>query len=496
MSVRVGSDLSRCTAPVEGHRPGSRLEAECPACNQRSASCSPGQHPLLPPDALNVSRPPAVKVGDRTPWGVATAIDVMGEGAAGVTTSGHGGVKLTRELNARIPSALRRSGGWYEEDCDEAIVQAFLPEIYTRASDTDAVRRDGVRGVKNWYPDEWTAATGEAVDVAESTELQRRAKDASIEASLGQARRSAGAQGFVAVRTSSDAPWAPQGWMAVRADDAEGNHKTFLVPSDRVARVEPGMSDLRPVSVADIPHVDITQIVRIGEYPTPEPPALLVGDDLAPDFTGLTARQAQQAKEELDRPYRWSDGRIETLLGRMQREGSRERYRSGTKHLVSYGTSSHVFVVKAATFRALSCLPDSTSTGDELAREIDSITTKRDNLRESISRSTSWERRTAAQGELLGLESRLTDLRERLRADADRTRREAEERGWLQDPQDRSRAQEAAFYATVAALNGWDDLPPASVGAWRVVMSRGGDAIAHPERITADERAAARMLFG
>jgi hypothetical protein len=58
--------------------------------------------------------------GDRSPWGTIQEVYPVMEGMEFITTPGHGGLKLSRALNAKMPHYLRNAGGWYEEDCDWA----------------------------------------------------------------------------------------------------------------------------------------------------------------------------------------------------------------------------------------------------------------------------------------------------------------------------------------------------------------------------------------
>jgi hypothetical protein len=61
-----------------------------------------------------------------TPWGKSQGGTQLALGITMYHTAGHGGVKVIKKLNQRIPVGFRRSDGWYEEDCDSQIVYYFF----------------------------------------------------------------------------------------------------------------------------------------------------------------------------------------------------------------------------------------------------------------------------------------------------------------------------------------------------------------------------------
>lgn len=63
----------------------------------------------------------------RTPWGRSDYAKEYAPGIVWYGTPSHGGFKLDRERNAAVPDYMRREGGWYEEDCDWAIVATVHP---------------------------------------------------------------------------------------------------------------------------------------------------------------------------------------------------------------------------------------------------------------------------------------------------------------------------------------------------------------------------------
>lgn len=113
-----------------------------------------------------------------TPWGTADSVHRYSDGIAFVSTSSHGGFKVPAKLNRRIPPPLRKGDGWYEEDCEWAIVALFHPDSPAFGSDgksRDDVCRDARRLVKEYFPDDYEAATGIAVRPEESHIVARRA---------------------------------------------------------------------------------------------------------------------------------------------------------------------------------------------------------------------------------------------------------------------------------------------------------------------------------
>lgn len=88
-----------------------------------------------------------------TPWGRATTRRRIASGIYSLTTAGHGGLHVARPLLAEMPEPLRRhepwaGEGWYEEDCDWAIVVLAWPQHFPVVA-----VRDAVRLVEAWKPE-------------------------------------------------------------------------------------------------------------------------------------------------------------------------------------------------------------------------------------------------------------------------------------------------------------------------------------------------------
>jgi hypothetical protein len=98
----------------------------------------------------------------RTPWGEAQDARVVAPGVGWVGTSGHGGVKLSPEMNRRMPDYMRRPGGWYEEDCDWALPYAALADILRQGEEASAVDA-AMETLRKWHPDAYERFTGETI---------------------------------------------------------------------------------------------------------------------------------------------------------------------------------------------------------------------------------------------------------------------------------------------------------------------------------------------
>ena len=90
----------------------------------------------------------------RTPWGTAQHVTQLADGVCFVSTASHGGFKLSAERNAKVPKAWREGSfggqglqGWYEEDCDVALVMLTFPELF-EAEVTERARKS----FGSWFP--------------------------------------------------------------------------------------------------------------------------------------------------------------------------------------------------------------------------------------------------------------------------------------------------------------------------------------------------------
>lgn len=88
------------------------------------------------------------RIGDWSPWGWIDSVDHYGEGICFVSTASHGGFYVAPWLaNLMAPTVLECAfndqgrNGWFEEDCDAALVIAsfpdrFEPEVVAQAKES------------------------------------------------------------------------------------------------------------------------------------------------------------------------------------------------------------------------------------------------------------------------------------------------------------------------------------------------------------------------
>lgn len=94
----------------------------------------------------------------RTPWGKADHVTDIGRGIKCVSTPGHGGYFVPAETRKQMPPAALQTWagpGWYEEDCDWALVALSFPELFP----AEAIEHAKTT-VSNWMSAEKCAAFG------------------------------------------------------------------------------------------------------------------------------------------------------------------------------------------------------------------------------------------------------------------------------------------------------------------------------------------------
>jgi hypothetical protein len=112
-------------------------------------------------------------VGKRSPWGVVDFAREVAPGIILVNTPGHGGYKLDRLANSKVDAHWRRRGGWYEEDCDWAIVAITFASKFPAVWDEDSLAA-AHSTMKDGDPDTYQAVTGVVLTLEDSRELRRR----------------------------------------------------------------------------------------------------------------------------------------------------------------------------------------------------------------------------------------------------------------------------------------------------------------------------------
>jgi hypothetical protein len=102
-----------------------------------------------------------------TPWGAAQHAQKYTRGIVFYGTAGHGGFHVSKTLNQKVNAEWRnetaRGDGWYEEDCDYAIVVYTFPEFFTPEE-----AKTALSVLKNWRPFEYEKITGEVLAPGES----------------------------------------------------------------------------------------------------------------------------------------------------------------------------------------------------------------------------------------------------------------------------------------------------------------------------------------
>jgi hypothetical protein len=104
-----------------------------------------------------------------TPWGTSDSSKKHADGVVEVSTPSHGGFHLDPERNAKVHAAWRDKGGWYEEDCEWAIVALTFPDLFEPAHVEKAHT-----SAKNWMPDAYEKVFGVPVTAEESHERREQ----------------------------------------------------------------------------------------------------------------------------------------------------------------------------------------------------------------------------------------------------------------------------------------------------------------------------------
>jgi len=120
------------------------------------------------------------EVTTSTPWGRADMVTPYGRGINFYTTPAHGGFKLSEKLNALVPEYFRNAAfaglglkGWYEEDCDWAIVAVVFPSFFN-----DAEIKLANESLERYLPAEYAAfKAGHRFSVNPGAEFARRIPD-------------------------------------------------------------------------------------------------------------------------------------------------------------------------------------------------------------------------------------------------------------------------------------------------------------------------------
>lgn len=104
-----------------------------------------------------------------TPWGPSQHQKSLAEGITLVETASHGGIHINAARIAAMPQGLRDftpftgKPGWYEEDCDWAIVALAFPEHFS--DDMVIAAHRGVMANPKYYKCAYDWLTSHVVEV-------------------------------------------------------------------------------------------------------------------------------------------------------------------------------------------------------------------------------------------------------------------------------------------------------------------------------------------
>lgn len=176
-----------------------------------------------------------VRVGMDTPWGRAQSAQNIIRGVGWVSTAGHGGYRLCSGRNRQVPEYMRREDGWYEEDCDWAIVAVVFEELLLASNDADIKRiiRSGAHKetLRDWHPKAYEQFYGVPLRPGESylnderLFFEEHANDLLVISASGDWHGSV-PEGMVGVVARVG------GRGAARKPEAAGPDRYFLVPKD------------------------------------------------------------------------------------------------------------------------------------------------------------------------------------------------------------------------------------------------------------------------
>lgn len=104
-----------------------------------------------------------------TPWGAADHTERYVRGIIWYSTPSHGGFHVCNTLNQQIPEYMRDPGGWYEEDCDWAIVATVFPNAFLEHDKDPPKTFESARNtLRNWHPEAYEKFYGVELQPGES----------------------------------------------------------------------------------------------------------------------------------------------------------------------------------------------------------------------------------------------------------------------------------------------------------------------------------------
>ena len=186
--------------------------------------------------------------GMNTPWGKADSVYPIIDGIVSVATSSHGGLKLSDERQAAVPSYMQRLAGWYEEDCEWAIpFVVFEQEILVHADEHAKqviAKGEHKRTFATWNPDAYERYFGVVLQPGEShikderEYLKLHAQDWIVKSAFGDWHEKVpkGMAGVCATKGCSRSLHAIERWFLVPLEeyrDRSASRFGFIVDPER-----------------------------------------------------------------------------------------------------------------------------------------------------------------------------------------------------------------------------------------------------------------------
>jgi hypothetical protein len=302
-----------------------------------------------------------IDAGSRTPWGEAQNAEHIAPGIVIVDTDGHGGVKLSPERNAAIPAPLRNRSGWYNEDGERYIPEAFHADAYTKVrwgtGQTRAVediRTNALEYLRDRYPDQYEKATGETILPGQSVERDK------------QLWKQAHADDFVFAGSATSVT-EPDHVIVTGRMPGSGDTAEFLVPrSEYSAVIDRSKFVIDPTKYRQLPP---------KQDEAPAGPTLTTYDLTGLASAPLTSPARSALEKDLRQRWRDDDGNVRTLREIIERDGVTERtiIQDGGKRGYGLSQGSSFLRVSAATWKALDMIPDGRSESSKAYEKVTSL---------------------------------------------------------------------------------------------------------------------------
>ena len=184
-----------------------------------------------------------------TPWGPSQSVEELADGIVTISTAGHGGIKLDAARNRRMPEYMRRSGGWYEEDCEWCLPFVVFEDELLAGGDEHTAKaiRGGfhTRTLKNCFPDAYERYFHTVIPEGESTIkderlfYQRHAHDYLVVAAFGDWHEKVptGSVG-VCARVGGRPGQGPERWFMIPAEEYGASRYQFVVDPVRHPEIQ------------------------------------------------------------------------------------------------------------------------------------------------------------------------------------------------------------------------------------------------------------------